>query len=259
MKTIKVGKDNAIFQQIIVLKNNRTKKHKWKIFFVEGVQNIKDALSNDWEIEAFIYSEEIKLSSRAKSILNKADYNYVLTQGLMNKLDVSEILVVIKMKEKYNVKYSSNPIILLIDRLSKKENLGTIIRSADALNVEHIYYFGHSVDVYDHTIITAIMGSFFKMPLTFISSNSEFDNLVKIFKSKYSNFNVVATLLQTNNRSQDYDFCNPVLLLIGNETDGLCRYYNEKTDDAVKIKMRTGIYSLNIACATTACLYGINR
>lgn len=90
----------------------------------------------------------------------------------MNKLDVSEILMVIKMKEKYNVKYSSNPIILLIDRLSKKENLGTIIRCADALNVEHIYYFGHSVDVYDHTIITAIMGSFFKMPLTFISSNS---------------------------------------------------------------------------------------
>lgn len=263
MKIIKVGKDNSIFQQIVALKDNRTKRTQMKKFFVEGVQNIKDALNNNWEIDAFIYSEDVKLSSWAKSILHNADYNYILSRGLMSKLsdkeDVSEILAIVKMKDKKDVKLSENPIILLIDRPSKKGNWGTIIRSADALNVEEIYYSGHSVDVYDHTVITATMGSFFKVPLTFISSNNEFDNIVKTLKNKYSNLKVVATSLQSNNRIQDYDFSGPVLLLIGNETDGLCRYYNERCDDSVKISMKMGIDSLNIACATTACLYEINR
>ena len=263
MKLVNVGKDNATFQQILALKENRNKRAQTKMFFVEGVQNIKDAISNNWEIEAFIYSSNTKLSSWAKSILGKATYNYVLTPTLMSKLsdkdEISEILAIIKMKSPLKVSYSKNPILLLLDRPSKKGNLGTIIRSCDALNVEHIFYSGHSVDIYDHSVITASMGSFFKLPITFMSSNKEFENLVKNLKSKFENLKVVATSLQTNNRLQDYNFTSPILLLIGNETDGLCRFYNEQADDFVKISMRDGIDSLNIACATTACLYEINR
>lgn len=263
MKVINVGKNNATFQQIFALKENRNKRAQTKMFFVEGVQNIKDAIANNWEIEAFIYSSSTKLSLWAKGIISKANYNYVLSPVLMSKLsdkeDISEILAIIKMKSKYDVIYSNNPILLLVDRPSKKGNLGTIIRSCDALNVEHIFFSGHSVDIYDHSVITASMGSFFKMPISFVSSNSEFEKLIASLKDRYHNLKVVATSLQTNNRIQDYDFTCPVLVLIGNETEGLCKFYNEKADNFVKISMRGGIDSLNIACATTACLYEINR
>ncbi len=79
MKVINVGKDNATFQQIQALKDNRNKRAQTKLFFVEGVQNIKNALEFNWEIEAFIYSSSTNLSLWAKSILNKAKYNYVLS------------------------------------------------------------------------------------------------------------------------------------------------------------------------------------
>ena len=263
MKIVNIGKDNATFQQILALKENRNKRAQTKLFFVEGVQYIKDAILYNWEIEAFIYSSNTNLSLWAKSILKKASYNYIITPALMDKLsdkaDVSEILAIVKMKTSQKVNYSKNPVLLLIDRPSKKGNLGTIIRSCDALNVEQIFFSGHSVDIYDHAVITASMGSFFKLPITFVSSNNEFEVLVKDLKSKFKNLKVVATSLQTNNRLQDYNFTSPVLLLIGNETDGLCKFYNEKADDFVKISMRKGIDSLNIACATTACLYEINR
>lgn len=263
MQKINVGKDNSTFQQILALKENRNKRVQTKMFFVEGVQNIKDALANNWEIEAFIYSKNVILSNWAKNILDKAKFNYVLTKELMQKLsdkdEVSEVLAVVKMKSGFNVTYSANPIIVLLDRPSKKGNLGTIIRSCDALNVEHIYYSGHSVDIYDHSVITASMGSFFKLPISFISSNNEFLNVVENLKQKFNNLKVVATSLQTNSRVQDCDFTSPVLLLVGNETDGLCKFYNENADTFVKIPMRKGIDSLNIACATTTCLYEINR
>ncbi len=263
MQVINVGKDNSTFQQILALKENRNKRAQTKLFFVEGVQNIKDAITYKWEIEAFIYCNKTTLSSWAKSILHLAKYNYILSPALMSKLsdkdDVSEILAIVKMKTVSKVKYSDNPIFLLLDRPSKKGNLGTIIRSCDALNVEHIFFSGHSVDIYDHAVITASMGSFFKMPITFITSNNNYIDIVNKLKTQFANLKVVATSLQTNNRLQDYDFTTPILLLIGNETDGLCKFYNENADDFVKIPMRAGIDSLNIACATTTCLYEINR
>lgn len=263
MKIVHVGKNNSTFQQILALKNNRNKRAQLKMFFVEGIQNIKDAIANNWQIECFIYSATTKLSDWAKSIIHIANQNFILSPDLMRELsdkdDMSEILAIIKMKKTEEISYSNNPIFLLIDRPSKKGNLGTIIRSCDALNVEHIFFSGHSVDIYNHAVITASMGSFFKMPITFISSNNEFLSIVKDLKLKFNNLKVVATSLQTDNRLQDYDFKNPVLLLIGNETDGLCKFYNEQADDFVKISMRQGIDSLNIACAATTCLYEINR
>lgn len=263
MKKINVGKDNATFQQILALKTNRNKRAQTKLFFVEGVQNIKEAILNKWEIEAFIYSSESSLSSWAKNVINKANFNYVLTPDLMKKLsdkdETSELLAIIKMKEAHNVVLSKNPIIVLIDRPSKKGNLGTIFRSCDALNVEQIYYSGHSVDIYDHAVITSSMGSFFKMPIKFIANNNDFIKLISTLKKEYINLKVVATSLQTDNRVQDCDFTTPVFLLIGNETDGLCRFYNENADAFVKISMRKNVDSLNIACATTACLFEINR
>lgn len=263
MQKINVGKDNATFQQIFALKENRNKRAQMKLFFVEGVQNIKDALTFGWEIEAFIYSNDTALSSWAKSVLNKANYNFILTRNLMEKLsdkeDTSEILAIIKMREMKKVSYSKNPIIVLLDRPSKKGNLGTIIRSCDALNVEQIFFSGHGVDIYDHAVVTASMGSFFKLPITFVPSNNDFLEIVKNLKARFPDLSVVATSLQTENRLQDYDFTKPILLLVGNETEGLCKFYNENADTFVKISMRDGIDSLNIACATTACLYEINR
>lgn len=263
MIKINIGKENATFQQILALKENRNKRAKTQMFFVEGVQNIKDAISFGWEIEAFIYSKDTMLSSWAKSVINKSNYNYVLSMNLMQKLsdkdDISEILAIIRIKNKFKEQISNNPIFVLIDRPSKKGNLGTIIRSCDALNVEHIYFSGHSVDIYDHAVITASMGSFFKVPITFISSNEDFIKLINDLKMKFHNLKVVASSLQTNNRLQDCDLSGPVLLLVGNETDGLCKFYNDNADTFVKISMRDGIDSLNISCAATTCLYEINR
>ncbi len=263
MEKLYIGKNNATFQQILALKNNRNKRMQLGLFFVEGVQNIKDAIANSWEIQAFLYSEKTNLSKWAKSVLNLAKDIYILTDTLMkelsDKVDTSEILAIIKMKKEKNIPMPANPVYILLDRPSKKGNLGTIIRSCDAFNVDHIFYSGHSVDIFDHEVITASMGSFFKMNISFIHSNNEFVELIKSLKSYYPNLQVVATSLQSNNLLQDCDFLNPTLLLIGNETNGLCKFYNDIADKSVKIEMRKGIDSLNIACATTVCLYEIER
>ena len=263
MKTINIGKENATFQEIVALKENRTKRHSEKKFFVEGVQNIKDALANDWQIYAFIYSDFFSLSNWAKGILKEAEFDYCLTADLMNKLsdkdETSELLAIIKMKESTNVQRSDCPLIVLLDRPSKKGNFGSIIRSCDALNVEEIFFTGHAVDIYDASVITSTMGSFFKVPFRFLSSNEEYEREVAFLKEKYKDFQVVGTSLQTDIKIEDCDFKKPTLLLVGNEANGLSKFYNEKADVLARIEMREGIDSLNVACATTAVLYEVSR
>lgn len=263
MKTLNIGKENATFQEILALKENRTKRIQQKRFFVEGTQNIKDAISNNWEIINFIYTDYNSLSDWAKSVLKLSQQNICLTYELMQKLsekeDVSELLAIIEMKQQKNAELSKNPIIVLLDRPSKKGNFGTIIRSCDALNVEQIYFTGHSVDIYDHNVITSSMGSFFKIPFKFLESNQEYEEIINNLKNKYSNFQIVATSLQADKFIQDCNFTNPTLLLIGNEAKGLSKFYTETATQLVKINMRAGVDSLNVACATTACLYEISR
>jgi TrmH family RNA methyltransferase len=164
------------------------------------------------------------------------------------------------MKEQiYNTNNIENPVFILFDRPSKKGNLGTILRSADALFVDQIFFTGHAVDIYDHNVITTSMGSFFKLPFKFLNSNQEFEDLISNLKSNYKDFQIIATSLQTNNLIEDCNFTKPTLLLVGNEAKGLSKFYIDKADKLVKIDMRENIDSLNVACATSICLYEINR
>ena len=261
MKILKIGKENSTFQEILALKENRTKRAQCKKFFVEGVQNIKDAVANNWLIDSFIFTNYEKLSNWAKDLLSKnlAQNNYELSNDLMEKLsdkeNKSEILAIIKMKEQDLFIKNECPLILLFDRPSKKGNLGTIIRSADALGVDQILYTGHAVDIYDHTVITTTMGSFFKVPYKFIESNAVLENYIEEMKKRYKDFQVVGSSLQTENSIKDIDFTKPTLLLIGNEAMGISHFLREKCDEFAKIPMRPNIDSLNVACATSIFLY----
>ena len=263
MKTINIGKENATFQEILALKENRTKRANTKLFFVEGTQNIKDAISNGWQISAFIYNSRETLSDWAKSVLSSSELNYCINENLMQKLsdksEPSELLAIIKMKEQKFANFSKTPLLVLVDRPSKKGNFGTIIRSCDALFVDQLFFIGHSVDIYDKDVITSSMGSFFRLPFKFIESNKEVIKLINTLKSKYKGFQIVATSLDTNNNLWNCDFKKPTLLLVGNEAKGISKFLADTADTLVKIDMKNDVDSLNVACATTACLYEISR
>ena len=92
------------------------------------------------KIKNFLYNKD-SLSDWAKDMIRsvKTEENYCLTEELLRELsgktDGSELMAVIEMREDRleDVKLSENPFIVLFDRPSNKGNLGTMIRSCDAL------------------------------------------------------------------------------------------------------------------------------
>ena len=143
MKTEQVYTRSATFQKFEVLKTNRNKRYKYGEFFVEGVRNINNAVENGWQIVSFLYDGNRKLSDWAKDKLARVrtQVNYALSGELLaalsSKEDTSELLAVIKMRDDdfERIPLSENPLIALFDRPSNHGNLGTILRSCDALGV----------------------------------------------------------------------------------------------------------------------------
>lgn len=269
MKTVKIYSKNAAYQKFEVLKANRNKRYKYREFFVEGVRNINEAIRNKWHICSFIYATEKPLSNWSKDILKtvKTDFNYELTAGLMadlsGKEDTSELMAVVKMRDDCfeQFHFSGNPVIALFDRPSNKGNLGTILRSCDAFGVEGLIITGHAVDLYDPDVIVSSMGSFFNVPAIRVSDNMQVIDFIKKMKVDYPGFKAVGTTSHKQNPIYSLDMTKPVMFMIGNETDGLCRAFKECCDIQATIPMAdtSSASSLNVGCAATVMFYEASR
>lgn len=265
MKTEKIYTKNATYQKFEVLKTNRNKRYKYFEFFVEGVRNINEAIANKWRVSSFLYTKESRLSNWALDIIDlvKTDINYELTKELMadlsSKEDTSELIAIIKMREDTIEQFqlSNTPLLVLFDRPSNKGNLGTIIRSCDAFGVEGIIITGHAVDLYDPDVIVSSMGSFFHMPVIRMTDTKKLLDFISQMKKKYPKFKTIGSTAHKEYNVYDVDMKEPLFIMIGNETDGLCRAHKEMCDILVTIPMAdtSSASSFNVGCAATVLIY----
>jgi len=131
-------------------------------------------------------------------------------------------------------------------------NLGTIIRTADALTVRHIVLLGDSCDPFSPDAVRATMGSIFGVTLTRLPT-AKFMGLIDEWPGE-----VVAT---ATNGEADFRrlYQRPTLLLMGSEGSGLSRTLANKANVSVRIPMPGAAESLNVATASALMLYEIKR
>ncbi len=259
---------NNIFQHIQVLKTNRTKRNRYREFVVEGVRNINEAVKNGWQIISFLCGDG-KLSDWAKELLVtvKTKENYQFSQELMRELsskeDTSELMAIVAMKDivPTQMKFSANPFLVLFDRPSNKGNLGTMIRSCDALGVETLIITGHAVDLYDPEVIAASMGSFFSLPVVRIAEQEILYEMINRMKATYGTFRMFGSTAHQQKAIYELDLTSPLLLFIGNETKGLSYAYKELCDELCTIPMAESstASSFNVSCAASIMIYEVVR
>lgn len=276
MRTILIGKRNAAFQMLQGLKENRTKRLRQRAFFVEGVRNINQAIAEGWKIRSFIYTEK-KLSDWAGEILNtvETEENYRLTEKLCaelsDKTDGSELMAVVEMRETPKLwdtevcgslrHQAESPLLVLFDRPGRKGNLGTILRTCDALGADGLFLTGHGVDLYDTEVLQASMGSFFRVPVWRMERCDELMDCIKRLREKYPGLRLVGTTSHKEKPIYREDLSGPVLLMLGNETQGLSHRYKEMADVLCSIPMAeaSSASSLNVSCAASILLYEVVR
>lgn len=267
-KMINIYNKNNVFQRFETLKTNRKKRYKYNEFLVEGVRSLNEAVKNGWRIKSFICDKN-HLSDWASEMIRdvQTDANYCLTPELMSELsgkgETSELMAVIEMREDtlQSVRLSDNPFIVLFDRPSNKGNLGTMIRSCDALGADMLIITGHAVDLYDPSVVVSAMGSFFNMPVIRVSDNHALFQYREMLKNTYPGFITVGTTAHREHPLYSVDFTKPLMLMMGNETMGLNKAFKECCDVLCTIPMSEKSYatSFNVSCAASVLMYEVTR
>jgi TrmH family RNA methyltransferase len=131
-------------------------------------------------------------------------------------------------------------------------NLGTIIRTADAVSVRHVVLVGETCDPFSPEAVRATMGSIFGVKLSRMS-RKQFGAVLAQWAGE-----IVATAAEA---ATDYrrTYARPTLLLMGSEGGGLSNALAAQANVSVRIPMSGGAESLNVATASALMLYEIKR
>ncbi len=264
---LQVSSENLAFQRVQTLQRKREKRQKSREFVVEGVRPINQALAHGWRFKAALYARDRRLSDWAAGILarSRAPIHYELPMRLLAKLsqktETSELLAVVAMPadDLARIPLRENLLVVAFDRPASPGNLGTIIRSCDALGAQGLIVTGHAVDLYDPETISATTGSLFALPVVRLPSHKELVPWIEHARATLGRLQVVGTSENAPLELAAHDFRSPTLVVAGNETWGMSAGYAALCDALVRIPMVGSASSLNVAVATSIVLYEVDR
>ena len=183
-----------------------------------------------------------------------AKYNCVYVtekvfSGITDVTNPQGILAVIGKNTDINeIDYNQN-LFLVLDNIQDPGNMGTILRTADSVNLKQIIVAKGTADCYNPKVVRSTMGAIFRVKVI------ECEDLKKVLKEmKKRKIKVYTTDLQTDKSIYDVDYQKSAII-IGNEANGVSRDILELADEKIKIPMIGKTESLNAAVATGIILY----
>jgi TrmH family RNA methyltransferase len=244
-------------QLLEAARTNRQKRTAQGRFVVEGVRNIDAALAHGWPIHAVLSPLGTELSRWATGVVDRADAEHVgLAPALFDRLtdreDRPELLLVADIPEQ-RIPTRDDLVLVVLDRISSPGNLGTIIRTSDALGVHAVVTVGHAAHAYDPQCVRASTGSLFAVPVVAVDGPADLEPV-------FERLTVVATDEHGEVDIRHADLAAPCALLLGNETSGLSRALRARADLTVRIPMAAGTASsLNVAAAHAIVVHELAR
>ena len=231
--------NNEHIKELIKLKEKKYRDES-NTFLVEGRHLALEAHRENKIVELILEKDEL-------FPLN-VNTLYV-TSNVMKKLsDLTNPSNVMAVVEKLEEKPIGEKI-LILDNIQDPGNLGTIIRSSVAFNIDTIVLSNDTVDLYNPKVVRSTMGAIFRVKII------ECEDLEKTLKEiQKHKFEIVVTSLQTENSIYDIDYKKKVIV-IGNEANGVEEKIQKLADKKVKIPMLGKTESLNASVATGIILY----
>lgn len=232
------------------------------LFVAEGASLLITARDNGFVPETIVYQ-----AGTIDSGINKGLVTWALKEGA-EVLEVSE-QVLAKLSSKDNpqtmlgvfrqrfaavpkaAEVSKTSTWLALEEVRDPGNLGTIIRTCDAVGVSGVILAGNCCDPYSLDAIRATMGSIFVVPLVKL----EREGLLSLMASWPGD--LVATDLEAKDDFRTVAYRGPELVIMGSEGPGLSAEVSKAASRRVKIPMSGRLDSLNLAIATALTLYQI--
>ena len=232
------SKDNETIKHIKKLKDKKY-RDEYGEFIVEGFKMIEEAINEKVKIKTIIVCDDCRQNcSLPQNLMYEvAKYNCIyVTEKIFNTItnvvNHQGIMAIIDKKELENVEVDYNESnYLILNDIQDPGNIGTILRTADSLNIKQIIVSNKTADVYNPKVVRSTMGAIFRVKVIMV------DDLVKQIKiMQKQGIKVYSTDLNTEESIYTADY-NKAAIVIGNEANGVSKEVIEASDGRIKIPM----------------------
>lgn len=248
---------NPLIKQLRKLHRAKERREQ-QICLLEGTHLIEEALSIDlsfltvcctetWQAQHQTLFEHLPERSQRLELVSPE-----VMKAIATTVEPDGIVATIGQFHTRPVEFSQ--LGLVLETIQDPGNLGTIIRTAAAAEVEGLWLSEDCADIENPKVLRSSAGQWFRLPMS-IRSDLKAD--IAIAKSK--GMQIIATVPTASQTYWKIDFSQSSLILMGNEGAGLSPELLELADVQVTIPLAQGVESLNVAIATALILYEARR
>ena len=238
------SKHNEHIKELVKLKEKKN-RDQTGLFLVETKHLVLEAYKAGLIKELILEQNEIfpldvPITYVSKEVLKKLS-------SVESPSNVMAVVEKRKVEEKYGEK------VLILDRIQDPGNLGTIIRSAVAFNIDTIICSPDTVDFYNPKVVRASQGMMFHIPIMIKNTTKTIKDL------KNNDYKIVGTKVTNGKDVRTASIYSHFALIIGNEGQGISKDIENLCDEYLYIKMNENCESLNASVAASILLYEINN
>lgn len=232
-------------EKIKEIKKLNDKKYRdlTDLFLVEGEHLIKEAYKNNC-LKEVVLLENVDIDIDVPKILVKEN----VIKSISNLSNINMIGICFK-KLKQNIGKK----VLILDNVQDPGNLGTIIRSSVAFNLDTLIISNDSVDLFNTKVLRATQGMIFGLNII-ITDIEE-----KIKELKEQNYQIIGTDVNDGISVNSLEKNDKICIIMGSEGSGLKKTTKDLCDKFIYIKMNEKCESLNVGVATSIILYELDK
>ncbi len=253
---------NQHIKDIRALERRRI-RNQTGLFMAEGLQLVAFAVEAGWEVETLVYAKNIKsqplVQQVAAKVHAKGGLILEVSEQVLSKLthrdNPQHVIGVFKQRygELSDLTKIEGDMVVALEGIKDPGNLGTTIRTADAVGASAVLLIGETTDPFSLEAVRATMGSIFHLDI-YRSSREDFLAWRKNWPG-----DIVGTHLKGAVDYRRVQPKEPLMVMMGNEQSGLPDNMAETCDQLVKIPMAGKAESLNLAVSTGITLFRLRE
>jgi len=251
---------NAIVKKVLQLQEKSRTRKKEGLFVVEGLREITLVQKGNYAIDTLLFLENLITETQINEYTNKDTTLISVSKEVYQKISYRSstegIIALVKTK---NHQLSAlefgteTPLILVAEAPEKPGNIGAILRTADAANVDAVCIANPKTDLYNPNIIRSSVGCVFTNTVATGSTQE-----IIAFLNK-QNINIYAATLQNSNSYHLEDYTKPTAIVVGTEATGLTQEWRDAAKQNINIPMQGQIDSMNVSVAAGILIFEAKR
>lgn len=251
---------NAFIKNLIKLQEKSRERKKQQLFIVEGKREISLAIAANYEFQSILFYKDIISKNEVLSLfnnnLNTIEISKEVYQKIAYRATTEGVIAIAKTKSLSlnNITFKNkNPLILIAEGIEKPGNVGALLRTADAANVDAVFIADAKSDLYNSNIIRSSVGCVFTNQIA-VGSSTE---IIAFLKEQ--NINMYAATLQNSNEYHKENYAQASAIVVGTEATGLTEIWRENATRNINIPMQGKIDSMNVSVAAAIVIFEAKR